>query len=254
MLIAEIHGKRFPEAEGQEDWLTSAVFGNLRLIPPSVFWPSLFERALTIETPAVSLASELSRNGIELNAYTALETLFWKDCTKFGEPDLLIRFTGDAVKPLIVVIEIKLNSTKSGVGENDQLVKYLTLLDDGSTLPDWKCAEDHRYLIYLTQTFARRELKASVLGSGRPDAARRMFGLEWRDVLEVSASEANGGFLLLEVAEFLKGRGFDAFGGMRRPALPSIELAGGFYGSDYFKHHDNFIRSQEELRGTFYGG
>jgi hypothetical protein len=37
MLIAEIHGKRFPEAEGQEDWLTSAVFGHLRHIPPGVF-------------------------------------------------------------------------------------------------------------------------------------------------------------------------------------------------------------------------
>jgi hypothetical protein len=180
--------------------------------------------------------------------------VFWKDCLKFGEPDLLLRFTGDAVKPLIVLIEVKLNSTKSGVGDNDQLAKYLALLDDGSTLPNWKCAEEHRYLIYLTQTFAKLELEASVLASGRPDAARRMFGLEWRDVLEVSASEANGGFLLSEVADFLKGRGFEAFGGMRQPALPSITLAGGgFYGSDYFKH-DDFIRSQQELRGMFYGG
>jgi len=36
MLIAEIHGKRFPEAEGQEDWLTSAVFGHLRHIAPGL--------------------------------------------------------------------------------------------------------------------------------------------------------------------------------------------------------------------------
>jgi hypothetical protein len=254
MLLAEIHGKRFPEAEGQEDWLTSAVFGNLRQVPPALFWPSLFERALTVETPGVSLASELSRIGVELSAYTDLEMLFWKDCLKFGEPDLLLRFTGNAIRPLIVLIEIKLNSTKSGVGDNDRLAKYLALLDDAMTLPDWKCGEDYRFLIYLTQTFAKLELEASVLASGRRDAVRRMFGLEWRDVLETSASEANGGFLLLEVAEFLKGRGFEAFGGMRQLTLPRIAFAGGFYEPDYFKHNDDFISSQEELRGTFYGG
>jgi hypothetical protein len=254
MLIAEIHGKRFPESEGQEDWLTSAVFGHLRLIPPAVFWPGLFERALTIETPPISLSSELSRVGVEVNAYTNLETVFWKDCGNFGEPDLLLRFTADAVEPLVLLIEVKLNSTKSGVGDDDQLAKYLALLDDGSMLPDWKCGEDHRYLIYLTQTFAKLELEASVLASGRPNAARRMFGLEWRDVLEVSSSEAHGGFLLLEVAKFLKGRGFEAFRGMRQPALPGIAFSGGFYGSDYFTHDNDFIRSQEELRGVFYGG
>jgi hypothetical protein len=62
MLVAKIHGKRIPETEGhQEDWLTSAVFGNLRLIPPVPFWLALLECALTVETPAVSLASELRR-------------------------------------------------------------------------------------------------------------------------------------------------------------------------------------------------
>ena len=50
MLIAEIHGKRFPEAEGQEDWLTSAVFGHLRHIAPGAFWADLLDRARTLET------------------------------------------------------------------------------------------------------------------------------------------------------------------------------------------------------------
>jgi hypothetical protein len=48
VLIAEIHGMRFPEAEGQDDWLTSAVFGHLRHVAAGVFWPDLFERAYTV--------------------------------------------------------------------------------------------------------------------------------------------------------------------------------------------------------------
>jgi hypothetical protein len=253
MLLAEIHGKRFPEAEGQEDWLTSAVFGNLRLIHPPVFWPSLFRRAISADAPDVSLESELSRMGTQLNGYKRLETVFWKDCGKYGEPDLLLRFTGDTLDPLIVLMEIKLNSTKSGIGKDDQLAKYLALLDDRAVLPDWKFAGAHCYLIYLTQTFAKLELEDSVLASGKSDAARRMFGLEWRDVLEVASSEAHGDNLLLEVAEFLKGRGFEAFRGMRQSALPSVAVQGGFYDSEYLKPDDNFISSLRELKGSFYG-
>jgi hypothetical protein len=45
MLVAEVHGKRVAEAQDAEDYLTSAVFGHLRYIPPSVFWPDLFALA-----------------------------------------------------------------------------------------------------------------------------------------------------------------------------------------------------------------
>jgi hypothetical protein len=86
MLIAEIHGKRFPESEGQEDWLTSAVFGHLRLIPPPVFWPGLFERALTIETPPISLSSELSRVGVEVNAIQTLKQCSGRTAGSSGNP------------------------------------------------------------------------------------------------------------------------------------------------------------------------
>jgi hypothetical protein len=70
MLLAELHGKRFPEAEGQEDWLTSAVFGNLRHIPPTAFWSSLFERALSVGDLPTSLASQLRLDGVAFDRFT----------------------------------------------------------------------------------------------------------------------------------------------------------------------------------------
>src|ERR1700761_3708571 len=99
MLLAEIHGKRFPEAEGQEDWLTSAVFGNLRHVPPPMFWPSLFDRARSTGEPQVSLMSELKRLGVSFDEFTELSAVFWKRCGAYGEPDILLRFSGDGVPP-----------------------------------------------------------------------------------------------------------------------------------------------------------
>jgi hypothetical protein len=76
MLLAEIHGKRFPEAEGQEDWMTSAVFGELRHVRPGVFWQRLFQRAKSVGEAPVSLALELSRAGASFDRFTELTTLF----------------------------------------------------------------------------------------------------------------------------------------------------------------------------------
>lgn len=253
MLLAEIHGKRFPEAEGQEDWMTSAVFGDLRHVRPGVFWPSLFQRARSVGEVPVSLASELSRAGASFDRFTELTTLFWRDCLGYGEPDLILRFTGQGVCPLVVLIEVKLNSAKSGVGEDDQLARYLALLDDPSALPAWACGVDHRYVIYLTRTFAKLELEDSVRASKKADAVRRIFGLEWRDVLETAENDAAEETMLMEVAEFLKGRGFEAFRGLRRRSLPSRWGASSFYRSGYFRISVGVIWPEDRKSGKFYG-
>jgi hypothetical protein len=93
MLIAEIHGKRFPEAEGQEDWLTSAVFGHLRHIAPGAFWANLLDRARTVGK-GVSLYSRIHADGIRLNQYSKLTIHFWKSWENYGEPDLILCFSG----------------------------------------------------------------------------------------------------------------------------------------------------------------
>ena len=94
MLIAEIHGKRLPEAEGQEDWFTSAVFGHLRHIAPGAFWADLFNRAHTV-APRVSRYSRICEAGIRLDQYSTLDIHFWKCWEKYGgEPDLVLCFSG----------------------------------------------------------------------------------------------------------------------------------------------------------------
>ena len=253
MLLAEIHGKRFPEAEGQEDWLTSAVFGNLRHIQPSVFWNSLFSRAQSVGDKQASLASELKNAGVRFERFTELTTTFWKTCLDYGEPDLILRFTGPTVRPLIVLVEVKLNSTKSSTGQNDQLARYLALLDDPAALPAWRCPEDRRYLVYLTRAFVTQELQESIAASAAPDAAKRMFGLEWRDVLETAKDEGGQQTLLYEIAEFLIGRGFEAFRGFREPLDPAIVPKGAFYRTAYFQPSETPLWMDGSTNGKFYG-
>jgi hypothetical protein len=45
MLIAETRGKSAAEVQNNEDYLTSAVFGHLRYVPPNAFWRELFAQA-----------------------------------------------------------------------------------------------------------------------------------------------------------------------------------------------------------------
>lgn len=249
MLLAEIHGKRLPAAEEQEDWLTSAVFGHLRLVSPPLFWEQLFKCAMSPAVSGRSLVSELSERGIHFDRYSNVETRFWRCFPKHGEPDLLVRFTGDGVLPLTTVIEVKLNSGKSSVGSNDQLVHYLQLLKDKEQIPEWN-VEDHRVLIYLTRSFAQKEMNESL--SFSPEDGGNLFGLEWRDVLETAQALADENQLLQEVYRFLRGRGFEAFHGFRKPLLPSSLPSGRFYGYKYFQSGVDSLTAYGSAPGRFY--
>ena len=134
----------------------------------------LFQRAKNVGDPPVSLADDSRHMGVEFQRFTNLSVDFWRNCSDFGEPDLLLRFTGPGVCSLIVLIEVKLDSTKSGVREDDQLKKYLSLLDDRAALREWMSDDDLRYVVYLTRSFAKVELQESIAASGKLDAERRM--------------------------------------------------------------------------------
>lgn len=249
MLLAEIHGKRLPAAEEQEDWLTSAIFGHLRLISPPIFWEQLFNRAKLPSASGRSLVSELKQRGLHFDRYSEVETRFWRCFPVYGEPDLLLRFTGSGILPLVVVIEVKLNSGKSGAGSNDQLVRYLRLLKDKDQIPEWN-VEDHRMVLYLTRSFARQEMNESLALS--PDDDCNLFGLEWRDVLETAQICAESNVLLKEVYRFLRGRGFEAFHGFRTPLLPSPLPSGRFYGYKYFQSAVGSLLDHGSAPGRFY--
>ena len=254
MLIAEIHGKRFPEAEGQEDWLTSAVFGHLRHIAPGVFWPELFSRAFNTGEPRVSLYSQLCAAGVQLSSYSDLSVDFWKYFEGYGEPDIILQFSGGTEAPLVIIIEVKLNSGKSGAGSNDQLKRYLELLGDRDGIPRVSKHEtDQRYVVYLTRQFAKMELEESVrlsIAEGKKGAVGQLYGLQWQDVLECAEATGDAHSLLGEVAEFLRRREFGAFAGINSP-VPCLDSASGtFYGARYFET-DPFDGNQE-ITGRFY--
>lgn len=257
MLLAEIHGKRFPEAEGQEDWLTSAVFGHLRQIPPETFWGDLFECAQSVEEGNPSLSARLHQADIYLTSYSNLEVRFWSYFEKYGEPDLILIFSGPEGPPLIVIIEVKLDSGKSSTGNDDQLKKYLDLLDDKAALPIWTDRQDHRYLIYLTRTFAKHDIEESVqiaASGGKTGAANRIFGLAWQDVLDCAARYSDRSPLLDEVARFLRVRGFEAFRGFRKEMpLISGSYSGAFYTRQYFADGHLLLSFNLNAGGKFYG-
>jgi len=254
MLLAEIHGKRFGELEGQEDLLTSAVFGHLRHVPPQVFWTDLFKRAASTRTDSKSLELHVQETGNTISRYSSLDVLFWRTCGKYGEPDLILRFAGGNQDPLVVVVEVKLDSGKSGTGSDDQLKRYLDLLDEAAALPFWSPSADNRILVYLTRNFAHDEIKESVrlaTASGKHNAVDRIFGLQWQDVLAVADANSNKSFLLQELAAFLRIRDFEAFQGFGlSSALP--RASGCFYGRRYFLAPTKTLTLEHKI-GRFYG-
>ena len=252
MLLAEIHGKRCAEAEANEDWFTSAVFGHLRAVPPSEFWAPLFGRATTFGTTSKDLRSELERQSVRLEDYPVLEVLFWQNCGSYGEPDLLLRFSGPGLRPVLILIEIKLFSSKSGSGEKDQLARYLRFLDDPNGLDGWTGSHAVTALVYLTEKFAAAEIRESILWSRTSMAENRIFGLQWQDVLHAAEAFQSSSSILREVTKFLRGRGLEAFMGFHSIKLPAEHYTGFFYRSTYFKEREPAIMASAEMVGHFY--
>jgi hypothetical protein len=151
VLLAEIKGKGCPELEGEEDLITSAVFGHLRSVPRGIFWHMLLSKAKNVADPPISLAQELKEKGVDFSQFPKLQVLFWEACGAYGEPDIVLRFTSADGLSIVIVVEVKLNSAKSSSGEtDDQLERYLRLLDDDGFHLEWKMASACRFVVYLT--------------------------------------------------------------------------------------------------------
>lgn len=217
MLVAEAHGKGFPEARNREDYLTSAVFGHLRYLPPTTFWETLFSHAKGLDPNGMTLKTAIDGSGTRVSQYGSLRVRFWAKHAVHGEPDLLLCFSRPDVKPLLVLIEVKLWATKSGTGERDQLVRYLRILD---SLGEVGFPENGRtFLVYLTPKDSTEELEesASLLENQEKDRGR-IFSLQWQDVL-LAAKECEpdsiepAKTILADVTSFLRRLGLEYFDG-----------------------------------------
>lgn len=240
MLLAEIHGKALDTARDSEDYLTSAVFGHLRYVPPGPFWDDLLGRSRGLPGPGAeeaSLGRLLADAGLRPSAYSRLKAHFWRGHATHGEPDLLLVFSAEGLPPLVVLVEAKLWADKSGTGERDQLVRYLRILEDFAAVKVQVPPEASRYLVYLTPRESLAEVEDSAGRVDDPCRDRgRLFRLQWQDVLEAAdaawpRSPEPACTILADVAGFLRELGLEYFKGMSRlKELPLLDPSfGGFY-------------------------
>ena len=108
MLVAEIHGKIVPEVQQSEDYLTSAVFGHLRYVPPRTFWRGLFARAVSNLENGPSLADLLWPDANCVADYTELQVRFWERPQELNEPDLLLYWVTNAPQGNVLTADAQL--------------------------------------------------------------------------------------------------------------------------------------------------
>jgi hypothetical protein len=240
MLLAEIHGKSLEQARESEDYLTSAVFGHLRYVPPGPFWDDLLNRARGMpgaDGREPSLGRVLADAGLAPSSYASMAAHFWKYHPAHGEPDLLLTFTGPGRPSLTLLVEVKLWSGKSGSGADDQLVRYLRILEDLEALGVPVSEPAGRRLIFLTPHESLAEIESSAAYFDDPVRdGERLFRLQWQDVKAAAVRGAAGTdgpthLILDNVAQFLSRMGLEYFSGFRRlESLPLFtENDGAFY-------------------------
>jgi hypothetical protein len=233
MLLADIRGHSLAEAQDNEDYLTSAVFGHLRYVPPECFWERLLShaRGLPDRQDQRSLDDFVRTSGHRLSEYSSLKVLFWPAHRLRGEPDLLLSFTGIGLRSITIVIEVKLWSGKSG-GDEDQLVRYLQILDELQDFRESQLPEDSiGALVYLTPRESVEEILDSLKSSRNPNIdPQRVFRLQWQDLIgacdeSLPTGDSRTDMILLDVQSFLRTRGLEYFTGFRRIApLPAIQV------------------------------
>ncbi len=240
MLIAEIHGKYVLEARSSEDYLTSAVFGHLRYIKPGTFWDALFDLAVSQPIGSrVITASERIQEGIggSLGSFATLKAIFWPRHQE-GIPDLVLHFSGNPARSVVILIEAKLNATKSSIGEHDQLARYLRILDSLPELHPPLPSDALALAVYLTATDSRSEILESLEQYGDTEQVRqRLFHLQLQDLIRAIESTARASeveeLILKDVCKFLRKRDLQYFSGMERAAtIPAILEADGDFLKD----------------------
>jgi hypothetical protein len=232
MLLAEIHGKYVQEARASEDYLTSTVFGHLRYIVPGPFWQAVFDLATSLPVNGESITASRfieTRSGRQLSLYEKLDAIFWPSHPQLGEPDLILHFSANDAPSVVVIVEAKLYSDKSGFGEHDQLSKYLHILGSLGRLRPSVPDEAIGLLVYLTAIDSQNDVLESLSVYGdTTDSRTRLYRLQWQDLVLATnrivepPSEAEG-LILENVRAFLRKRDLEYFSGMVVPyELPRV--------------------------------
>ncbi len=230
-IIASLHGK-IPELKTLEDVLTSTIFGRLRYLPPEKILIPFLKSAQSYNPPGISLGEHLKNQGISLELYLTVLFKFWSKHPKYGEPDLILLFKGhqNGDPDLLMLIEAKLYSSKSGVGENDQLKRYyLAIHESINGFYDQDISEFKGHiapLIYLTGFDAQAEINEStreIVEGGRV-LKDPIFHLRWQqlsNILENYNNQYEPSLICNDLIDYLKHLNLLEYKGI---TLPSAEI------------------------------
>lgn len=172
--------------EYTEDILTSTVFGNLRYIRPDLVLIPFIESAFLYNEARTTLWEKLNIAGIELRCFQKVEYIFWAWNQNYGEPDLILIFRDHihGLDDLLIVVEVKFKSKKSGTDENDQLARYFEAIHNNMesftelSVSDFK--GEKGYIVYLTEAEACSDITATTqIINRRYDIRENVFHLRW---------------------------------------------------------------------------
>ena len=224
MLLAEINGKYDVAVRDHEDYLTSTVFSHLRYVRPGRFWAALFSKAKALPVQGIEKTlTEVIGDSHDISRYEMLDVRFWPKCPGLGEPELAMSFSGGCQTPLVVLVEVKLWSPKSGQGKHDQLMRYLQIADSLDRLTPAMPANAKVVVVYLTPRESSNEVLDSLSEYGDSDQSRhRLFRLQWQDMVEAIEDALLkelelSQLILRDVRDFLLVRRLGYFKGFRLP-------------------------------------
>jgi hypothetical protein len=231
VLQAEIKGTFVPEVRSNEDYLTSAVFGLLKYVSPSVFWPSFLKRAVRQQEDGTS--DWLWNRCSEITKCSEVAMEFWKPYDRDDKPghqnipDLTVTFTSPEVK-LLLLIEVKLEAGKDDAHDpdEDQLVRYALIAE--------VVAEKYTFagVVFLTQKDSGSEVGQSIKRlseSNHKSASSRVYSVEWGDVYDATAEACEGSCTITErailgdIKAFLEKRGLNYFCKWQRLEVPALK-------------------------------
>jgi hypothetical protein len=261
--------------EYTEDILTSAVFGTLKYLSPNTILIPFLESAFLYNDERTTLWCTMKNQGIDLRCYQRVDYKFWAWNSKLGEPDLILIFNDHIHKEedLLILVEVKFKSGKSGTNENDQLARYYKAISSGIDEFSDQMISGYSgkkgFVIYLTEADAHNDILDSNHKIKEFDEGfDSVYHLKWHQLYRVLenrkkyAAEFEDS-IINELMAFLNKLGLRDFSGISVPSDDLIKLISSLdsvflFSSNIDENNGYFVNlSQQEFlldKKIFYGG
>lgn len=233
--------------EYTEDSLTSTVFGTLQYIELYKGIVPFIENSILYDDEKTTLWKALKKDDIDIRCFQQAKLFFWTKHSKYGEPDLIIIFTDHAhgEDDLLIIVEAKFKSDKSGTGEYDQLMRYYkAVCEDIENFNDFEIAGftgRKGYIVYLTESEAVDQIKDSIAEIKKTDQnyKDKIFHLRWHQLHtvlshNVQALASREKLIALDLIKYLEKLGLSEFRGVSAPSERIIKLTS-YYGAIFYQ-------------------